>query len=173
VMPDLLAGEEPELCTRLRAAGWQIWRLAEDMTEHDARITRFAEWWRRARRGGYGYAQVWSATRATGNAIYGRQITSALLWVVAVPLLVGLAALISQRPWLLLLLPALWTVQVLRIASRSHHGMGWPFRLRSGATTMAVKVAEVWGILQYWLGDDRGRTASYRARDSVLAGTDR
>ena len=23
---DLIAGEEPELCVRLRAAGWQIWR---------------------------------------------------------------------------------------------------------------------------------------------------
>src|SRR5512139_2136631 len=25
--PDLIAGEEPELCVRLRASGWKIWRL--------------------------------------------------------------------------------------------------------------------------------------------------
>ncbi len=24
---DLIAGEEPELCVRLRQAGWRIWRL--------------------------------------------------------------------------------------------------------------------------------------------------
>ena len=34
---DLIAGEEPELCVRLRAAGWRIWRLLEsDMAFHDA-----------------------------------------------------------------------------------------------------------------------------------------
>jgi len=29
--PNLIAGEEPELCVRLRAAGWQIWRLDAEM----------------------------------------------------------------------------------------------------------------------------------------------
>ena len=24
---DLIAGEDPEICVRLRAAGWHIWRL--------------------------------------------------------------------------------------------------------------------------------------------------
>jgi len=33
---DLICGEEPELCVRLRQAGWRIWRLPEDMTLHDA-----------------------------------------------------------------------------------------------------------------------------------------
>ncbi|MFZ2160719.1 MAG: glycosyltransferase [Sideroxyarcus sp.] len=55
--PDLIAGEEPELCVRLRAAGWRIWRLNQEMTLHDAAITRFGQWWKRARRGGYAYAE--------------------------------------------------------------------------------------------------------------------
>ena len=33
---DLIAGEEPELCVRLRAKGWSIWRLDAEMTLHDA-----------------------------------------------------------------------------------------------------------------------------------------
>jgi glycosyltransferase involved in cell wall biosynthesis len=33
---DLIAGEEPELCVRLRASGWKIWRLAAEMALHDA-----------------------------------------------------------------------------------------------------------------------------------------
>ena len=45
---DLIAGEEPELCVRLRAAGWRIWRLDDDMALHDAAMTRFGQWWRRA-----------------------------------------------------------------------------------------------------------------------------
>jgi glycosyltransferase involved in cell wall biosynthesis len=54
---DLIAGEEPELCVRLRAAGWRIWRLDIPMATHDAAMTRFAQWWRRAARGGYAQAE--------------------------------------------------------------------------------------------------------------------
>lgn len=54
---ELIAGEEPELCVRLRAAGWRIWRLDSEMTLHDAAMTRFSQWWRRALRGGYAFAQ--------------------------------------------------------------------------------------------------------------------
>lgn len=54
---DMIAGEEPELCVRLRAAGWRIWRLDADMTVHDAAVTRFRQWWRRAVRAGYCFAQ--------------------------------------------------------------------------------------------------------------------
>lgn len=55
--PDLIAGEEPELCVRLRTAGWKIWRLDMEMTLHDAAITRFGQWWKRAHRCGYAYAE--------------------------------------------------------------------------------------------------------------------
>ena len=74
---DLIAGEEPELCVRLRAKGWRIWRLDAEMALHDAAMTRFSQWWRRATRGGYAFAQgahlhgapperhwVWEARRA-------------------------------------------------------------------------------------------------------------
>ena len=54
---DLIAGEEPELCVRLRAAGWRIWRLDADMALHDADMTRFSQWWTRAVRSGYASAQ--------------------------------------------------------------------------------------------------------------------
>jgi GT2 family glycosyltransferase len=55
--PNLIAGEEPELCVRLRAAGWKIWRLDREMTQHDAAITRFGQWWQRTKRCGYAYAE--------------------------------------------------------------------------------------------------------------------
>jgi cellulose synthase/poly-beta-1,6-N-acetylglucosamine synthase-like glycosyltransferase len=54
---DLIAGEEPELCVRLRAAGWRIWRLDEEMSLHDAAITRLSQWWWRGLRTGYAFAQ--------------------------------------------------------------------------------------------------------------------
>jgi GT2 family glycosyltransferase len=53
----LIAGEEPELCVRLRAAGWKIMRLPAEMTAHDAAIYRLGQWWKRTVRSGYAYAQ--------------------------------------------------------------------------------------------------------------------
>ncbi|MCX7808386.1 MAG: glycosyltransferase [Deltaproteobacteria bacterium] len=62
--PTLIAGEEPELCLRLRRRGWKVLRIDCDMTWHDAAIYRFGQWWKRALRSGYAYAE--------GAARYGR-----------------------------------------------------------------------------------------------------
>jgi GT2 family glycosyltransferase len=37
--PQMIAGEEPELCLRLRERGWRIWRLEAEMGLHDAAMT--------------------------------------------------------------------------------------------------------------------------------------
>ncbi|WP_017653690.1 glycosyltransferase [Fortiea contorta] len=55
--PTLIAGEEPELCVRLRQAGGRILRIDAEMTLHDAQITRLSQWWRRSLRGGHAYAE--------------------------------------------------------------------------------------------------------------------
>ena len=87
-----IAGEEPELCRRLRANGWGIERIDRAMTVHDAAIYRMSQWWRRAMRAGY--------VEAEGLAEQGRQYArwrsaiSNLLWAVAVPLLVLTTSLV-------------------------------------------------------------------------------
>lgn len=53
----MIAGEEPELCVRLRQKGWSIHRLDHEMTLHDAAITRFGQWWKRSMRAGHAYAE--------------------------------------------------------------------------------------------------------------------
>lgn len=53
----LIAGEDPELALRIRRLGWKVVILPELMTLHDANITRFDQWWRRAKRAGYAYAE--------------------------------------------------------------------------------------------------------------------
>ena len=118
--PDLIAGEEPELCLRLRLAGWEIWRLNEDMALHDAAMIRFGQWWQRARRAGYTYAE--------GVAMYGRsperhklrELISVLTWGLALPL-VMLAMAILVTPWALAGLLA-YPAQVLRLRGR---GFPW------------------------------------------------
>ncbi|MBZ0129772.1 MAG: glycosyltransferase [Rhodobacteraceae bacterium] len=55
---DVIAAEDDEFCARLGQAGWKLRRLPVAMTRHDAAMSRFSEWWRRAIRSGHGFAQV-------------------------------------------------------------------------------------------------------------------
>ncbi len=66
----LVAGEEPELCHRLRGAGYKIVHLDLAMTDHDLAIHRFSAYWRRCYRTGYAYAEV---ARLTGGETFGSQ----------------------------------------------------------------------------------------------------
>src|SRR3546814_10352226 len=53
--PAIIAGEEPELCHRLRGRGWRVWRIDSPMTIHDADMHRPRQWWMRTVRSGFGY----------------------------------------------------------------------------------------------------------------------
>jgi glycosyltransferase involved in cell wall biosynthesis len=151
---DLRAGEEPELCARLRAKGWQIWRLDAPMSEHHADINRFAEWQARAERGGYGYAQVWHATRGLPHRLYGRQIVSALSWALGAPLVALIASIVTSNWSYLLACPIAYVAQILRIASRRGGANPFGRKLRIAAVTMLVKFSETKGVFRYWLGSD-------------------
>ncbi len=145
--PNLIAGEEPELCVRLRVAGWEIWRLDAEMTLHDAAMTRFAQWWKRTRRSGHAFAE--------GAALHGRppenhcvrETRSALAWGLGLPLVSALGALLIS-PWALLVLLA-WPLQLLRLSLR----LG-PIR---AAFLVMGKVPEALGIVEYWWGRLTGK----------------
>ncbi|MGI9623657.1 MAG: glycosyltransferase family 2 protein [Acidimicrobiales bacterium] len=63
--PVLIAGEEPELCYRLRGAGWKIRRLSDAMAWHDSAMYRFGQWWKRSVRHGH--------TCAEGVLLHGQE----------------------------------------------------------------------------------------------------
>lgn len=116
--PSLIAGEEPELCVRLRAAGWRIWRLDREMTLHDAAMTRFVQWWIRSKRAGYAFAE--------GAALHGglperhrvRESRRAWFWGLGVPLL-GFAFAALVGPIGLVAFMA-YPLQILRLALRGN-----------------------------------------------------
>lgn len=78
--PELIAGEEPELCLRLRRAGWRIVRVAQDMVLHDAAMTRFGQWWRRSVRAGWAYAEGTALHGASAERHRLRENGSILFW---------------------------------------------------------------------------------------------
>ncbi len=85
--PTMIAGEEPELCVRLRQKGWKILRLDAEMTLHDAQITRFGQWWKRAFRAGHAYAEGASLHGHEPERHWVRETRSIWLWGLFLPLL--------------------------------------------------------------------------------------
>jgi GT2 family glycosyltransferase len=94
---DLIAGEEPELCLRLRVAGWQIWRLDHEMTLHDAGMTQFSQWWRRMIRSGYAFAQGSHLHGKEPERFWVRESRRAWLWGLCVPLVCAFSMLAFGR----------------------------------------------------------------------------
>jgi hypothetical protein len=117
----IIAGEDSELCIRLRKVGWRIWRLPIEMTLHDAGITRFGQWWRRNIRSGYNFAErahlhggmperygVWESYRSW-------------IWGLWLPL-ICLALSLVFRPWGL----ASWIIFPIQIIRQIMRGTGPP-----------------------------------------------
>lgn len=149
---DLIAGEEPELCVRLRAQGWEIHALADEMTLHDAAMTRFGQWWQRIRRSGYAFAQgahLHGSTPARHNV---RESRRAWLWGLMLPLAITLVALIFG-PWALAA-AAIYPLQVLRLTLRG--GGALRDRFLQAVFHTIGRFPEVQGQLQFvrdrWLG---------------------
>jgi GT2 family glycosyltransferase len=151
---ELVAGEEPDFCARLRAAGWQVWRLDAPMTEHDAAIHNVGQWMRRAMRSGFGYAQVWNSTR-----LYAREMISALGWVVALPLIVLLIAIVIGDARVLWLFPPAYLFQIARIAALG----GWTaYAWKYALLVMIAKVGEATGIFRYLFTARSTRAFEYK-----------
>lgn len=68
--PTLKAGEEPEMCARLRAGGWKIEHIDVPMATHDLAITTFKAYWLRAYRSGIAYAEVAERMRMRGDPLW-------------------------------------------------------------------------------------------------------
>ncbi|MBO4227682.1 glycosyltransferase [Bradyrhizobium neotropicale] len=110
---DLTTGEEPELCGRLRAAGWRVWRLDAEMVLHDAAMVRFGQWWWRAVRSGYGNAQH---AYLFGTLSRRWESLRAWLWGVWLPFAcLALGVALGPLGWAAwLIYPLQWLRQTLR-----------------------------------------------------------
>jgi hypothetical protein len=107
---EVIAGEDDELCVRLRAAGWLIWRLDHNMGMHDAAMTRFGQWWRRTVRSGYAFAQGADMHGAPPERHFVWESRRAWLWGVWLPLVFLMIGL-WFGPWGW----AIWLVYPLQI----------------------------------------------------------
>ena len=155
--PAMIAGEEPDLCLRLARRGFKVLRLGEEMTRHDAAMTRWTQWWQRAVRTGHTAAELLAKYGAAPEHRRRRRALSAIFWAVLWPAAwlamllaaVGsgsaLAVLVaSVAPALLYLRPFARSYRACRRAGRS------PSDARAyAASCVLAKWPETWGMLLY------------------------
>jgi hypothetical protein len=148
------AGEEPELCQRVRNALWGIVRLDTEMAWHDLGMTQFRQWWRRQVRGGYGGLDV---ARRFGLETFRRNGLRARFWS-TLPLLAllvgyGTSQIAGQHAGysVALLILALWPAQLIRIAVRTwRNGAPIHISLAHAYFTLISFWPQMWGQLVYF-----------------------
>ena len=118
----LIAGEEPELCRRLREKDYRVLHVDLPMTLHDLGIHSFSAYWRRALRAGHAYAEVAHRYRNSPDPLW-RDESRRNLWhgilMLASPVILVLVT--SASPGLALGL----CIAALAIIARSAHRCGW------------------------------------------------
>ena len=158
----LVAGEEPELCRRIRHYGWKVWRLDQPMAWHDAAMLRFRQWWIRTKRTGFGYAQSAYLQRSLGERHRASQLLRPWIWAAMLPMLIlGVCAALGPAGLFLLFI---YPLQVLRTA-RSISGSGRTRLARAYFLTLG-KFPELLGQLQFWSRrrvTNRARTFDYKS----------
>jgi len=142
---ELIAGEEPDLCVRLRAAGWRIWRLDDEMGMHDAAMTRFGQWLRRTMRNGYAFAQGAHMHGALPERHWVWESRRAWLWGVWLPLALLVISL-NFGPWSW----AVWLIYPLQVTRQIIRSPGplWD-RAVLAIFQMLSRFAESWGQIRF------------------------
>jgi len=171
--PGLIAGEEPDLCLRLRRKGYVILRIDAEMTRHDAAMTHFGQWWRRMVRSGYAAADALGRHGRAAARDDARRVRSAFVWGIALPCAVLAAIGIASgrgpagiAPAALLCAILLFGAQVARIARketarREGAADAWVY----AAFCMLAKAPESIGmakVLVDRLGGKRPRLIEYK-----------
>ena len=164
--PTASAGEEPELCQRLRRAGWSIWRVDAEMTRHDLAMTRFRQWWRRQYRSGYNGLDI--VARFPGkDRLFAADLARSRAWGIGWPLTVIVAGAVGMMvggPVVGAIVAGLAALtlplQMARLAAKVRGRVaGLRAALAYGVLTMVAKWANLAGQFGYLLDRRRGRMA--------------
>ena len=150
----LVAGEERELCARVRAAGGRIVRIDADMGFHDADMTSLSQWWKRSTRTGWAYA---AGVGMPGRAEWGsavRRLMRSLGWGIVLPALfvVGVVGAVWSA-WALVIVAMCvggWCYVGWRVFhGRRRKGDSITVSILCGTFTLLGKLPEAQGVLRY------------------------
>lgn len=162
----MIAGEDSELSMRLRKAGWRLERIDAEMTWHDANMSTFSQFWTRARRSGYAFAEMAHRHPDARWPNWPRICLSILFWGAGTSALcLATAALaIAHSPlWWIAALGALiaWPLKIAQIFFRQRaRGLSARVSFSSATLLMVGKVAQFMGLSQFHIDRWRNRSST-------------
>ena len=161
-LPSMIAGEEAELCLRLRQLGWKVLRVDAPMTLHDANIMHFGQCWKRWVRCGHAYAEGWFLHRGGPERHNVRPVASTVFWGGLVPTAtLTCLALALWHPWSLVvagILTAGYGVLWLRAYRYcTGHGAGRSDAAWYALSCIPAKLAQLVGVATFFKNRARGR----------------
>jgi len=172
--PSLIAGEEPDLCVRLRRNKWTILRIDADMTLHDIAMTRFGQWWKRCERCGFAFAEGVAMHGHPPERHWVHELRSTVLWGLLLPLIIVILAWPTHGASLLFGLA--YPLQAFRIARRFRkQGMSASDAKIWGYGCILCRWPNALGVLRYWFARLSGRNQTlieYKGEPSHSAGTE-
>ncbi len=140
---NLIAGEEPELCYRIRRTENKIVRLNHDMTWHDANMHHFRQWFRRNMRAGYAFAEAVFLYRHQQDGYWRREFLRIGIWGIALPTLIFAGTFYNS--WFLII-SLIYPFQVIRISLKQK---GNRRNIRYGFFMVLAKLPEAAGCINY------------------------
>lgn len=152
---NLIAGEESELCIRLRARGGQVWRLDAEMALHDAAMTSFWQWWKRTRRTGYAYAEGAYLHGSSTEKHRLKESRRVWMWGIGIPIVAGMTAIILGFWGLAVLF--VYPMQIVRMALRGTRSV--KVNLLRALFLVLGKFPEALGQLNFLYNRLAGKTA--------------
>jgi cellulose synthase/poly-beta-1,6-N-acetylglucosamine synthase-like glycosyltransferase len=123
----LIAGEEPEMCWRIRARGYEIVGVDRSMVVHDLAMTRWSQYWRRALRSGFALAEISARFRHTSSPLWLRESRSNILHgtiMLALFLVAPTVSIVCRTPIPIVLVIGIVSLLALRTAYRARWKSG-------------------------------------------------
>lgn len=173
---ELIAGEEPELCRRLRARGHRILHIDHPMTGHDLQITRIGQYWKHAARAGHAFAEISRRFRNSDDRFWSaerkRNLVRGGFWMISFAIAVAVSALrLSILPL------AIWSALLLVLSLRSAWKSRWKSRdaatlLLYGVHSHLQQIPICIGQLGYAMDQRRGNRRAlieYKEPDQAAA----
>lgn len=153
--PQVIAGEEPEMCFRMRQKGWKIERLAGDMTWHDADMTALSQMCKRYERSGHAYAQGFAMHGGSDEKYYRNDVLRIIFWALCIPLLVLVSVYVIGLWGLAVLL--VYPLKIAQIFMRERKQRALCVAWAYAGSLVLGKFPQLIGAMSFWCKSLLGR----------------
>jgi len=146
--PSIIAAEDDDFCLRARRAGYKIFRINHLMSHHDANMMDLSQWYKRAKRAGHGYTNIFHLHGMGPDKYFRGAIKRVLFWGALVP--ITFVVFLFVKPVIALIILLAYVAFMGRTAlSRVKQGQSLESSIAYGFLLYTGKIAEMFGLIHY------------------------